>query len=66
MLRLMPKVILLVVLLATLLVSSVSTFAGDNGCHIDKQFHQCLNTGNSCVFCSPTLTSSCTCVLKRS
>jgi hypothetical protein len=62
MLRVIPKVVLLVALLVTLVISAPS-FAGENGCHLDKQFNQCLQTGNACVFCSPTLTSSCTCVL---
>jgi hypothetical protein len=62
MLRLTAKVILLVVLLATLRVSSVSTSDGNHSCHIAKG-GQCINTGG-CVFCSPTLTSSCTCVIK--
>lgn len=58
MLRLVPKVILLVALLATLVVSSVPVFAtsggcqclstkphGVGGCAFDKKTSQCVNTG---------------------
>jgi hypothetical protein len=58
MLRFVPKVILLVALLATLVVSSIPVFAisggcqcfsikphGVGGCAFDKKTGQCINTG---------------------
>jgi hypothetical protein len=63
MLKLIPKVLLLVALLATLVVSNVPVFAGPPrctcvkgdriigpGCHFDQRTLQCVNTacGGSC------------------
>ena len=61
MLRLLPKVVLLVAFLATLVINSVPAFAGNRvcaclsclfcknsppgGCTFDKKTLQCINTG---------------------
>ncbi len=44
MLKLIPKVVLLVALLATLVISSAPAFAS-GGCQFHKQTGQCLNVG---------------------
>lgn len=46
MLRQLPKLLLLVALLATLLISSVPALAG--GCHFDKTTGQCISNGCAC------------------
>lgn len=43
MLKLLPKLLLLVALLAALLASSAPVFAG--GCHFDNTINQCVNNG---------------------
>lgn len=45
MLEQMPKVLLLVALLATCIVSSVPAFAGRGGCGFDATTLQCIDLG---------------------
>ena len=45
MLKQIPKVLLLVALLATCIVSSVPAFAGPHGCKYDFTTNQCITLG---------------------
>ncbi len=57
MLRQIARLVLLVALLATLVVSSVPAFAG--GCHFDKKTSQCVNNG--CFVCFLSAPDKCHC-----